>query len=47
MIRWKMGDSLFFKAVNDYQNFYAGGFAGTADFERFMSQLQVKILVLF
>jgi len=26
MIRWKMGDSLFFKAVNDYQSFYAGGF---------------------
>jgi aminopeptidase N len=37
MIRWKMGDSLFYKAVNDYQNFYAGGFAGTADFERFVS----------
>lgn len=37
MIRWKMGDSLFFKAINDYQNYYAGGFVGTADFERFVS----------
>lgn len=47
MIRWKMGDSLFFKAVNEYQNFYAGGFVGTADFERFMSLVSGQDFSLF